>query len=313
MPRVEAYEKQSHRNPDSTLALAVFAGSMMPLLAQVILHPNQIQGTIRFSNVDPAILGILDAPGNQGFTNVSLKAVSRPPAPALVQQRLYTSTTSRTSQAYDLTVESSPAGGPGIVYDVSATIWLDSKKEQYTLEAVTSPPVIEGGAPATVDLTECVGLFDVRFVDSASAPVAIQGGHIEVHPLSSPSTLAALATIMDPGATQNYLAVPGGVTCVIDIYFQIGAAPSLDQITFHHQATNSAPCDQIVAVNCVVPGAGSLGRIVASLACRVGVVFLAPGSAPARLHAAGQETPRSPRTAYGVNTQLRPSVCFANV
>jgi len=50
--------------------------------AQVILNPNVISGTIRFTNVNPAILSLLKAPGNEGMSNlIVLATVCRPRRP----------------------------------------------------------------------------------------------------------------------------------------------------------------------------------------------------------------------------------------
>src|ERR1035441_6998216 len=48
------------------LGLALCAG-LHQATAQVILNPNQIQGNLRFTNTNPAILAILGAPGNFGI------------------------------------------------------------------------------------------------------------------------------------------------------------------------------------------------------------------------------------------------------
>jgi hypothetical protein len=240
-----------------SLAGGIFGANAVP-----IVLPNDIQGTVHFSNTNAAILSILGPPGNQGFTNLNVRADARPPAPPLVQQRLYSSTASPTSQPYNLTVSSSAGGAQ---YDVSATSWLDSKKEQYNFQPVTST-LVDTNTGANVDLTECIALLDIRFLDSAGAPVAINGGHIDVHPAASPATLSAVATTMDTGATQNYLAVHADMTNTVDVYFQIGSDPASNQITYHQQFTLSAPCDQIVTLNCVVPPAASLGQIIGNVA-----------------------------------------------
>lgn len=49
------------------IALLAF---VVPLMGQVDLVPNTIQGTIRFSNSNPAILSLLEAPENEGISNL---------------------------------------------------------------------------------------------------------------------------------------------------------------------------------------------------------------------------------------------------
>ena len=48
--------------------------------AQVTNNPNTFDGVVRFSNVNPAIVSLLDAPGNEGLDYLYMSASSVPPA-----------------------------------------------------------------------------------------------------------------------------------------------------------------------------------------------------------------------------------------
>ena len=64
-------------------ALGCFIAGLVPVRGQVILNPNTISGTVRFSNVNAAILNLLKSPGNEGMSNVVVLANSIPPAPPI--------------------------------------------------------------------------------------------------------------------------------------------------------------------------------------------------------------------------------------
>ena len=61
--------------------LAGAGGGFVPkAMAQVELVPNSIQGTVRFSNVNPDILALLNPPGNEGMSYLYMYASSLPAA-----------------------------------------------------------------------------------------------------------------------------------------------------------------------------------------------------------------------------------------
>ena len=87
-----------------------FLSGLLRLQAQVILHPNQLSGTARFNNSNPAIVNLLKAPGNEGMTNILVRADSLPPSDAISASSDYLPVTTRMEAGYQLTVDSDSAG-----------------------------------------------------------------------------------------------------------------------------------------------------------------------------------------------------------
>ena len=63
------------------LTLFGLGAGLVPSRGQVILNPNDLGGTIHFTNTNPTILSLLKPPGNKGMSNVFVSASSLPPAP----------------------------------------------------------------------------------------------------------------------------------------------------------------------------------------------------------------------------------------
>jgi hypothetical protein len=237
-------------------ATAVAAPSLQ---AQIIAHPNQIQGTVRFSNVNPAILNLLNPPANQGFTSAVVYAYGNVGGQGLSSYTIVNSASTPTSVAYEVTVESSPGG---IEYGVTATVFLDGNNDTYYSQSVTSAPVVFGGPPVTVNVDECASLIDVQFVNGAGNPVSVTGGRILAYPTSTPSSYQAATGGSRSNYTREYLAVRGGQTYTLEITYQTGTDPFDNEIQYRQVVVTNAPCDQIVVVRCVVPSPASLGSIL---------------------------------------------------
>ncbi|HXG49250.1 MAG TPA: HYR domain-containing protein [Methylomirabilota bacterium] len=229
------------------------------LHAQIIANPNQIRGTVRFSNVNPAILSILGVPGHQGFTQAYVYASAYLGGDALSTYTLVNPTTARTSTDYEITVESSPSGIP---YAVSAQVYLDSLNDVYWTLSTTSAPVVFGAPPVTLNFAECAGLIDVQFVDPGGNPATVTGGRITAYPVTTPSSIQAQTTGNRSNYTREYLAVRGGETYRLHIEYQTGTSLLTDRIQYRQVVVTNVPCDQIVVVRCVVPPPANLGRIV---------------------------------------------------
>src|SRR5689334_578404 len=106
--------------------------------AQVELVPNLIQGTVRFSNVNPAVLALLNPPANGGMSNLYLYAASVPPA-ARSAASDYLPTDTRTETAYQLDVDSDALG---IAYSVYPRASVLGESQTYYFRSATSDPVV---------------------------------------------------------------------------------------------------------------------------------------------------------------------------
>ena len=244
---------------------------------QAVSNPNQIVGTIEFTNTDPVILGILNSPGgNQGFHLVRVTARSVVPPP--LSNLTTFASASQTSTPYEITVESGPPGA-GIPYVLSVLMFLDQKdagqgQDQYFFDRIITDPVVEEDAPDVVaDLRECAGLLDVRWETPDGSPATVDGGVILAFREVTPGTGSFIAKGYDPvinaGSGQEYLAVEGdGSLYRVVVSYVIGLDPWSDQIRYLHQEFIEVGCDEIVEIVAPVPEGGpggELGEVVGEL------------------------------------------------
>lgn len=108
------------RSKLTSLGLPLMAASSFGPSArgQATFTNNTISGTIRFSNVNPIILGLLNAPNDEGMSNLYVSASSLPPESRTASTD-FLPTASRTSTTYQITVDSDSAG---IRYQVTPRI-----------------------------------------------------------------------------------------------------------------------------------------------------------------------------------------------
>ncbi len=231
-------------------------------------HSNQIQGTIQFTNTNPDILNVLNPPGDQGFSQVTVTADSIPPSPPFHHRTDFVPAT-LTSTPYEITVEAGEIGS-GIRYRVAVDLSLDSDRDSYLFAPDSSPPVeVEPAANAELNFAECAALLDVVFVTPAGAPAAVDGGFITARRETSPGSgsfqFQAQANRIREGSTQEYLAVRGGSHYELNIGFKLGTDPFVDQMSFRHHTTVEAACDEVVPIQVEIPEFGDLGEIVGTV------------------------------------------------
>jgi hypothetical protein len=243
------------------LAVLAWSVSVADLLrAQVILHPNQISGTARFNNSNPAILNLLKAPGDEGMSNILVRAYSLPPD-AVSASSDYLPVTTRLQADYQVTVDSDAAG---ISYVVSPVVIMEGQTYSYYFQSRTSAPVTIDVTPPPVDFTECVGVVTVRFVDAGGSPVAVDGGTIQSYDAST-SELTGIKDPLPGGITQQRIYLHGGRTHRLEIRTQRGTNYYTDRIDSALSTNITAVCDGFVTVDMVIPSAGTLGRITGNV------------------------------------------------
>lgn len=226
--------------------------------AQVPVNPQTIQGTVRFLNLDPLVLAVLGS-GGQGMTNLSIFASGLPPAPALTSFATQPALR-RTNSPYQITVESDPVG---YSYQVAIRAGMADGTGIYWFNPRTSPPVTPTGGPVSVNVAECAGIVNVRFVNALGQPVAVSGGSVSAYhlPDSSPSSPQAQRTQIPPGSTNILLVVRGDQDSTIDTTLQFGASTATDRLQFRSRTNRLVLCDTMETVTVVVPTTGVLGRI----------------------------------------------------
>ncbi len=262
----------------ASIALLLLLSSLGPTVArgQAVSHPNQIVGTIEFTNTNPEILALLNTPtdvpsgADEGFYFAEIWATSIDVTPRLSANTTVIAAT-RTSMPYEITVEAGPTGG-GIRYNAGAFVWLDygagSIWDRYAFAPVTTEPVEEEPAPnVVVDFRDCAGILDVRFQTASGAAFPVDGGSIHAYPEISPGSNSFAGeqarSLVTPGTHRELLAVRGdGSRYRVDAFPYVGTDIYDDQIRFLHQTVVEVGCDEIVEVAVPVPEADDLGTIV---------------------------------------------------
>ncbi len=238
------------------LSVGIFPGN-----SQVIVNPNTLTGTVRFNNSNPAILSLLEAPGEEGFTNLIVRANSVPPAPAITADSGNLPVTNRVVAGYELTVDS---GNPGFAYAVTPIAILALDKQSYYFLTATSAPVEIGGPPPVLDFEECVGVMTVRFVTEVGDPVTINGGRILALDLPSLNQSGDRYEIA-AGSTEQHIFLRGGQAHQLEITVHRGTDFYTDRIQHFIRTNVTVTCDQFDTVDVVIPSVDTLGRITGTL------------------------------------------------
>ena len=238
------------------LALALNSGN-----GQVILNPNIISGHVRFSNANAAILNLLNAPGNEGLSNVVVLANSVPPAPPIAAYSDSIQATNRTVTSYQLTVDSA---NPGIAYAVAPYAVMQGDQYVYYFNTKTSAPVVIGTPPPALDFDECVGVVTVQFVTSGGAPVPVDGGKIIAYSLPD-YNYTGVRSAIPAGSTEQRIYLRGGVTHQLDITVHRGTNFYTDRIETFLSTNVAVTCDTFTTVKMVIPDSGTLASIVGNV------------------------------------------------
>jgi hypothetical protein len=207
---------------------------------------NQITGTLSFNNANPAILEMLNAPGNEGIVSYAIYAYG--------SGRSFNSgaqtATNRTSNHYAQTVEAG-CSNAGIVYVVNPGVTLQGGRENYSFNLQVSPPVVAAGGGPVMNFAECLGVVQLNFVDSRGAPYSVSGGTIRGYGQYQNYDNEYLN--LPQGATQQRLYVHGGDQ-PHNIDFEIYGHPNVycSHPIFYLHTNVTVACDAIVNVDIVV-------------------------------------------------------------
>jgi hypothetical protein len=228
---------------------------------QVILHPNQLGGTVRFINSNPAILALLDSPGNEGLSNVLVLAVSLPPAPSISANSDILAATSRVSADYQLTVESSSAG---ISYQVGPYVTMEGDQYSYWFSNRVSAPVMSSSTPSPLDFDECVGVVTVQFVTAGGSPATVDGGLITCYDAVTGEYSGQRGSVPS-GVTEQRLYLRGTQFHRLDVTFHRGTNFYTDRIESFLSTNVLVVCDDFATVQVVVPETGTLGQVAGTV------------------------------------------------
>ncbi|HVM48007.1 MAG TPA: HYR domain-containing protein [Candidatus Acidoferrum sp.] len=250
--------------PRSRLILMFYLGlgaSILPGAAQVFFHPNQLSGTIRFTNSNPAILSLLNPPGDEGMSNLVVLASSLPPAPTISANSDTLQADKRVSASYQLTVESD---SPGISYLVSPYLTMEGGDYTYWVSNLASAPVTIGITPPALDFDECVGVVTVEFVTPGGAPVAVDGGLITCFDGVTGDYTGQRGAVA-AGVTEQRLYLRGTQMHRLDITVNRGTNFYTDRIESFLTTNVLVVCDQFTTVQMVIPDAGTLGTVTGTV------------------------------------------------
>ena len=243
--------------------------------AQAVAHPNEIVGTIGFTNTHPDILQILEESGlGEGLVEVRFEARSQDIVPELLHRATATSE-SGIDADFAIAVEAGPLG-EGTVYEVAPVAVLDDLDhsywvDYYVFEPRLSPPVERSPAPPVeMQFQECVGLIEIRWLDADGLPVTVNDGWVKASALRSDGQYERRGEDgkFVQGGDHEYLAVRGdGSSHWVRLQYELGSDPYSDTLRFEENFYGiEAHCDQITTVEVTVPTAESeLGRVVGRL------------------------------------------------
>ena len=261
-------------------ALALGAG-VHQAAAQVILNPNQIEGTLKFTNTNQAILHILNAPGDLGIVSGDVSADSLPPAASYSGSGDFTSSTGTNKASYQVTVQSA---SPGISYSVTPQVNVNQDNDVYFFAPLNSAPVVSGAAPVTLDFNERVTVLDFVFVNASDVPVPVNLGQITAtipgNGVQAQSELGNNTITPGAGVTNRYFIVRGGTNYAVSLLYDVGTNIYSDQVQYQFTTNLTAVADQILTITCVVPGAASAGQITGNVALTGEFLLTVPGTTP---------------------------------
>jgi hypothetical protein len=247
------------------LSLALVLNASITILHGQVLNPQQISGTVRFNNSNPAILNLLTNSASQIQTyGMRVYADAQPPAsPA---ETTFTTNADALIFSYQMTVDT---GTTGIVYKLTPNWYTGpvgaayNVNDTFVFSPQYTPLLTTPGSPATVNFSECAGVLDVHFVTSGGAPVPIQSLAYQVYPLGSSTPVATAGIAINPGTsvTNFDIVVPGGGTYKSVITYGFGTNKYLNTAQYTITLTNTVSCDQVLATNVAVPTASQLANV----------------------------------------------------
>jgi Zn-dependent metalloprotease len=245
------------------LCLLLAAGVGPSAFSQVAeVCTNDVRGTIRFNNTNPAVLHLLDTPGNEGVSNTLIYASSVPPG--RYSSSPWTPMVTRTGGDYAVTVSVDCNDSNGIPYQLTPLANVGKGRQYYYFDSKTSAPVVANISGPAVDFEECLGVVQLNFVDEVGHPVNVNNGSLRANRVSDGANKVILYS-MPVGATQHRVYVEGGAANWFYIYLYLGSDAYTDR-RVHYVATNiTAACDEILKVNIVIPSVANLGRIVGTV------------------------------------------------
>lgn len=258
--------KNSALNRPSYLpSLCLWLACMLSLaptwvLAQIQFVPNTIQGTVRFSNINPALLDLLNPPGDEGMINLYLTASSLPPADRSSATDLLP-VLSRMEALYTLAVDSDISGIP---YLVTPRVSMLGQQESYYFQPATSPPVESFVPGPLLDFEECLGALTLRFITSDGLPSPLEGGRLIANEVAPAVEMARVDSIPS-GSTEQRIYLRGDVPVQLVIEAQRGLSTFSDRIQYTVITNVTVHCDELTTLDVIIPSATDLAQVTGTV------------------------------------------------
>jgi len=240
--------------------------STQALSGPVVLSPNVIKGTVRFANVNPEILSILE---REGMDTLLVRARSTVGYSSVTEHLV---PENNLGGSYQLSAEAN--GGVGqVTYSLEAVAWVNRGARSgspglgdgnygFGLRSVTLRPVEVQPEGVTQNFSETVGVVRIRFGTdtSCATPAPILTARVNTH--RGFTNLNGARRFSN--YSMGYYLMPGGETLTAKIEITTGTREDLDTITFVRQVEFHAGPDEIQDVCIPIPqgDGGSLGAIV---------------------------------------------------
>lgn len=231
--------RMSKKTVLSTMIGSLLGLSAAPALAMV-LENNTIQGQVRFSNMDPTVVGLLQ---QLGITSALVKGQST--TVGTFNSSSYATVGTPISRDYQLSAESGAGGPAGITYtlDADATIYSAapySAQGMYYFQPVPGvilQPPAQQPSGVDADIAECVGLVHIRFGLDAqcSTPVVVDSGS-----MTTPYSASHFQN-----SSEHYVLQLGGTTITRDLVLTTGNDPTQNTINIAFPLTMNPACDAI--------------------------------------------------------------------
>ncbi len=218
---------------------------------------NRITGTLRFNNSNPAILSLLNPPGDEGMRLYYIYADSLPAGRDSTSG--YQPTAPGASSDYAVTVDADCTNAAGITYVVTPQVALGADTNQlYQFHSKTSAPVVVGMAGPVLNFEDCLGVVQFNFVDSLGVPVSVGGGIINADG-------GYVHSSIPNGATQQRFYVRGGGDHSLSLTLNRGTNVYTDRQAHQVNTNLTVGCDEIVNVNIIIPSDVGVGQITGTV------------------------------------------------
>jgi hypothetical protein len=222
-----------------------------------IFTPKDIDLSVSFSNVNPAVTSAMSSPGGPGLKRVLVTATTFPAPAEGARQALkdYVATGPLAAPAI-FTVDDTVGG---LTYAAQVLAELHSGQQYYFPRATAG--LNTAGANPAWSIADTASLVNFQFVDSVGAPVAVNGGIILANDPDITDTAPSNLYLAD-GATGAAFLARGGSHTTFAVYVDLGGTDAAatkyrKKYTVENYAITAIPSDTVQTVTIVIDAAAN--------------------------------------------------------